>query len=62
MANQPSEAAHGGRVTSATTFSDLQKAIAGRNEQAHKEAQELRAKREREEFGVVARHRLDLDR
>jgi hypothetical protein len=62
MAKQPSEAPQGGRPTSETTFNDLKKAIAERNEQAHKEARELRAIRERKQFGVVARHRLDLDR
>jgi hypothetical protein len=62
MADQPSDAQNGGRLTSPTTFSDLKKAIAERNEQAHKEAQELRATHEREKLGIVARHRLDLDR
>jgi hypothetical protein len=62
MATQPSETQHGGRSTSATTFNELQKLIAERNEQAHKEARELRAAHERAEFGIVARHRLDLDR
>jgi hypothetical protein len=61
MAKQPSQAQHGGRSTSETTFSDLKKEIADRNEQAHKEARELRAAHERERFGIVARHRLDLD-
>jgi hypothetical protein len=62
MAKQPSEAQDGARVASETTFSDLKKEIAERNEQAHKEAHELRAKREREQFGIVTRRRLDLDR
>ena len=62
MAKQPSEAQHGGRSTSETTFNDLRKEIADRNERVHKEARELRAAREREQFGIVARHRLDLDR
>ena len=62
MAKQPSEAQHGSRSTSETTFSDLKKEIAERNEKAHKEARELRTARELEHFGIVARHRLDLDR
>ena len=62
MAKQPSEAQHGGNSTSPTTFSDLKKAIADRNEQAHQEARELRAAREREKFGIVTRHRVDLNR
>ncbi|MGA2471717.1 MAG: hypothetical protein ABSG64_13625 [Solirubrobacteraceae bacterium] len=49
-------------MTSETTFSDLKKAIAERNDHAHKEAQELRATRDREQLGIAARHRLDLDR
>jgi hypothetical protein len=62
MAKEPSEQQQGGRSTSATTFSDLLLEIAARNEQAHKQARELRATREREELGIVARHRFDLDR
>jgi hypothetical protein len=62
MTKQPSEEQHDGRPTAATTFSDLKKEIAQRNEQAHKEARELRAIREQKEFGIAARHRLDLDR
>ena len=62
MAKQPPEAQQGGRSTSETTFSDLKKEIADRNEQAHKQARERREAREREQFGIVARHRLDLDR
>ena len=62
MAQQPSDAQQGGRSTSPTTFADHKKAIAERNEQAHKEARELRAKRELEQLGIVARHRVDLDR
>jgi hypothetical protein len=62
MTNQPSEAQHGGRSTCETTFSDVKKEIAQRNEQAHKQARELRATREQKEFGIAARHRLDLDR
>jgi hypothetical protein len=61
MAKQPSEEQQGGRSTSQTTFSDLKKEIAQRNEQAHKQARELRATREQKEFGIAARHRLDLD-
>ena len=62
MTKQTPEVQHGGRQASETTFVDLKKAIAERNEQAHKEARELRARRELEQFGIVARHRLDLDR
>jgi hypothetical protein len=62
MPKQSSDADHGGRPSSDATFSDLKKAIAERNEQAHKAASELRAKREREQLGIVARRRLDLDR
>jgi hypothetical protein len=62
MAKEPSDAQHGGRSTSETTFSDLKKEIAERNEQAHKQARELRATREQKELGISARHRLDLDR
>jgi len=58
----PGEAQQDGRSTSATTFSDHRKEIADRNEQAHKQARELRAARELERFGIVARHRLDIDR
>ncbi len=61
MAKQPSEAQHDGRSTSGTTFGDVKKEIADRNERAHKEARELGAASEREQFGIVARHRLDLD-
>jgi hypothetical protein len=43
-------------------LSDLKKEIAERNEQAHKQARELRATREQKELGISARHRLDLDR
>jgi len=62
MTKQPSDAQHVGRPVSETTFSDVKREIAERNERAHKEARELRATREREQFGIVARHRLDLDR
>jgi len=62
MAKQPPEEQNDARLTSGTTFSDLKKQIAARNEQAHKQARELRAARERKEFGIAARHRLDLDR
>ena len=61
MTEQAAEAQHVGRSGSETKFSDLKKEIAERNEQAHKEARELRATREREQFGIVARHRLNLD-
>ena len=62
MTKQPPEVERGGRQASETTFGDLKKAIAERNEQAHKEAREIRARRELEQLGIVARHRLDLDR
>jgi hypothetical protein len=62
MAKQPSEAPQGGRMTPSTTFNDLKKEIAERNEQAHKAAMELRATREREKLGIVARRKVDLDR
>jgi hypothetical protein len=62
MAKPSSEPQPGARPSSESTFSDLKRAIAERNEQAHKEARELRAARERKQFGIVARHRLDLDR
>ena len=45
-----------------TKFNDVKKAIAERNEAAHKQARELRAAREREQFGIVARHKVDLNR
>jgi hypothetical protein len=61
MAKQPSDAQQGERVTSGT-FDELKREIAARNERAHKEAQELRAARERKEFGIVTRHRVDLER
>jgi hypothetical protein len=38
-----------GRSTSGAAFSDLTKAIAERNERAHKEARKLRSVREREQ-------------
>jgi hypothetical protein len=62
MAKPPSEPQQGGRSASETKFSDLKKEIADRNERAHKEARELRAVRDREQHGIAARHRLDLDR
>jgi hypothetical protein len=62
MAKQVPDPEDGGRTTSATTFNDLKKAIAERNEQAHKEARELRATREREQLGILGRHKVDLDR
>jgi len=62
MAKHPSEEQRDGRSTSGNTFSDVKKAIADRNEQAQKEARELRAARELEQFGIVTRHRIDLDR
>jgi hypothetical protein len=63
MAAQPPEGQDGSRKQSSdATFSDLKKDIAARNEQAHKEARELRAAREREKLGIVARRQVDLDR
>jgi len=62
MTKQSSEAQPGGRPAAETTFSDLKKEIAERNELAHKEARELRAARERKQLGIVTRNRLNLDR
>jgi hypothetical protein len=62
MAKQPSEDQDGARSTSSTTFNDLKREIAERNERAHKEARELRAARERKELGIAGRHKVDLDR
>ena len=62
MAAQPPEGQQGERWAGGATFNELKKDIALRNEQAQKEARELRAAREREQFGIVARHRVDLDR
>ena len=50
------------RWSSDATFRDLKKGIAERNEQAHKEARELRAARERHELGIVSRRLVDIDR
>ena len=61
MAEHDPDAQHAGR-SAETKFSDLKKAIAERNEAAHKQARDARAAREREQFGIVARHRVDLDR
>ena len=62
MTEHSPDAQQGGRSTSEAKFNDLKKAIADRNEAAHKQARELRAAREREQFGIVARHKVDLDR
>jgi hypothetical protein len=62
MAKQAPDADDGGSTTSPNTFNDLKKAIAERNEQAHKEAREIRAAREREKLGILGRHKVDLDR
>lgn len=62
MAKQSSEAPIAGRPSGDAAFKDLTKAIAERNEQAHKEARELRAARERKQLGIVTRQRLDIDR
>ena len=63
MATQPPDEQDGGRRASGEqTFNDLKKDIAARNEQAHKDAREIRAAREREKLGIVARRTVDLDR
>jgi hypothetical protein len=62
MAKQPAEAQPGGRLSSDAAFNELTRAIAERNEQAHKEARELRTARERKQLGIIARQRLDVDR
>lgn len=62
MTDQPSEEQPAGRPANGATFNDLKKEIAERNERAQKEARDLRAAREREQLGIVTRHRLDLDR
>jgi hypothetical protein len=62
MTKQSPEPQNRGRPSSEATFSELTRAIAERNAQAQKEAREIRTAREREQFGIVARHRLDLDR
>jgi len=62
MTKPAADAEDGGPTTSPTTFNDLKKAIAERNEQAHKAARELRTAREREQLGILGRHRVDLDR
>jgi hypothetical protein len=62
MTKPSTEAPQISRPSSEPTFSDHKRAIAERNEQAHREASELRAVREREQFGIVGRHRVDLDR
>jgi hypothetical protein len=48
-----------GRSTSDKAFGELTRAIALRNEQAHKEAQKLRVEKERER--VLRRRELELD-
>ena len=50
------------RWSSEATFRDLKKGIAERNEQAHKEARELRAAREKKKLGIVTRRAVDIDR
>jgi hypothetical protein len=62
MAAQPPDGQDTKKQSSDATFSDLKKDIAARNEQAHKEARELRSAREREKLGIVARRQVDLDR
>ncbi len=48
MTEHSPESQQGPRPTSEAKFNDLKKAIADRNEAAHKQARELRAARERE--------------
>jgi hypothetical protein len=62
MATERSDTQAGGRWSSESTYRDLKKEIAERNEQAHKEARELRAARERRELGIVSRRLVDIDR
>ncbi len=62
MAKTPPDAQPDGPVKSTTSFNEVRAAVAERNERAHREAQELRAAREKEKLGIVSRHRLDLDR
>ncbi len=62
MAKPESEERSGGRSAGEAAFSDHKKEIAERNEQAQKAARELRTKREQEQFGIVSRHKVDLDR
>jgi hypothetical protein len=62
MTKQSADGSEGERTTSPATFSDVKKAIAERNEAAQKEARELRAAREREQLGILGRHKVDIDR
>jgi hypothetical protein len=62
MSEPSDEQDSGRRASGETTFNDLKKEIAARNEQAHKEAREIRSAREREKLGIVARRQVDLDR
>jgi hypothetical protein len=55
---QPAQEPGAGRSTSSTTFNDLKKAIAQRNDLAHKAARKLRSAREREQ--TLRRRRQDL--
>jgi hypothetical protein len=61
MTEQPPHGQDGGRSWSETAFRDLKKEIAERNEQAQKEARELRATREREKLGITGRRKLDIN-
>ena len=61
MAKQAPEERPARSTSSETTFSELKKQIAERNEQVHKEAREHRAKRELDQLKIVSRRKLDLD-
>ena len=62
MTTERSDTQGGGRWSSESTYRDYKKGIAERNEQAHKEARELRVARERRELGIVSRRLVDIDR
>jgi hypothetical protein len=62
MTTERSDTQPGGRWSSDATYRDLKKEIAERNEQAHREARELRAERERKQLGIVSRRLVDIDR
>ena len=62
MSTERSDSQAGPRWSSETTFRDLKKGIAERNEQAQKEAREIRAARERSKLGIVTRRSIDVDR
>ncbi|MGD0199086.1 MAG: hypothetical protein ABSC56_14430 [Solirubrobacteraceae bacterium] len=58
MAKEPSEAQEEHRTR---TFGEIRSEIAARNEQAQKEARELRETHEREKLGIATRRRVNLD-